>query len=61
MTGPKQRRVGHWRGERRRKKEAKGDSPERQAERHAPTRPRPKRTRSGGACTLPCPVLPAVG
>ena len=38
MAEPKQSRVGHWREERRRKKEAKGDSPERQAEHHAPKR-----------------------
>jgi hypothetical protein len=38
MAEPKQSRVEHWRDERRRKKEAKGDSPERQAEHHAPKR-----------------------
>ena len=38
MAEPKQSRVEHWREERRRKKEAKGDSPERQAEHHAPKR-----------------------
>ena len=38
MDGPRPSRIEHWREERRRKKQAKGDSPERQAEHHAPKR-----------------------